>query len=57
MIRGKTLFRCSQCGKWFTAVDVEQQATSQSVPTPCPRCGSKCTAIKDMHLFARKSSR
>lgn len=35
-----TLFRCSKCGKFFMAPDVEYYATIYSVPQPCKRCGS-----------------
>jgi DNA-directed RNA polymerase subunit RPC12/RpoP len=40
MLRGITLFRCSKCGKIFSAPDIELNATTFSVPQPCKRCGS-----------------
>lgn len=40
MIRGFTIFRCTNCGKIFFAPDVELNATAFSVPQPCKRCGS-----------------
>lgn len=40
MLRGITLFRCTQCGKLFLAPDIEFGATVLTVPQPCKRCGS-----------------
>ena len=40
MIRGTTLFICTQCKKVFLASDVEYHAMALSVPMPCERCGS-----------------
>ena len=40
MIRGTTLFICTQCKKVFLAPDVEYHAMALSVPMPCERCGS-----------------
>lgn len=40
MIRGTTLFICTQCKKVYLAPDVEYGATVYSVPMPCKRCGS-----------------
>lgn len=39
MFRGKTFFRCTQCGKIFVATDIEYGATIYSCPQPCKRCG------------------
>lgn len=40
MIRGITLFICTECKKVFWAPDVEYDAMVYSVPMPCERCGS-----------------
>lgn len=40
MIHGTILFRCSKCGKLFTAPNIEYIATIYSMPQPCKRCGS-----------------
>lgn len=40
MIRGNTIFRCTNCGKIFSAPDVELNATIFSAPQLCKRCGS-----------------
>lgn len=47
MIRGKTLFKCCKCGKFFIATDIEYKATIYSVPQACNRCGS----IKTLHIY------
>lgn len=43
MLRGTTLFICTECKKVFLAPDVEYHAMAFSVPMPCERCGSKRT--------------
>lgn len=43
MIRGKNIFRCTNCGKIFIGLDIEWQATVYSMPVQCPKCGSKHT--------------
>ena len=40
MKRGKTHFRCTECGHVFKADDIEYCATVLSVPQPCPKCNS-----------------
>lgn len=40
MVRGTTLFICTECKKIFLAPDVEYGAMVYSVPMPCKRCGS-----------------
>lgn len=40
MIRGKTLFKCTNCGHFFLAIDIEYMATVFSTPQPCPKCQS-----------------
>ena len=40
MLRGMTLFKCTQCGEKFKAPDVEYMASALSMPQPCPKCGS-----------------
>lgn len=34
MLRGTTLFKCTECGKRFMAPDVEYMATTLSMPQP-----------------------
>ena len=43
MIRGKTKFKCDDCGHTFKAFDIELAATVYSQPMPCPKCGSRHT--------------
>ena len=38
MMRGTTLFICTECGHKFKAADIEYLATSLSVPQKCPHC-------------------
>ena len=45
MFRGKTFFRCTQCGKIFVATDIEYGATIYSCPQPCKRCGGIRTLL------------
>ena len=40
MFRGITLFKCTECGKHFSAPDIEWRATVMSAPCKCPQCGS-----------------
>ncbi len=40
MVRGKTLFICDECGKKFSAPDIEYMATIYSAPQKCPKCES-----------------
>ena len=40
MLRGKTHFRCTDCGHIFKTDDIEYCATALSVPQPCPKCNS-----------------
>ena len=40
MVRGTTLFKCTECGNHFTAPDIEWMATTMSVPQRCPKCHS-----------------
>ncbi len=40
MLRGMTLFKCTQCGEKFKAPDVEYMASALSIPQACPRCSS-----------------
>lgn len=40
MLRGMALFKCTQCGEKFIALDIEYCATAFSMPQPCPKCGS-----------------
>lgn len=40
MLRGKILFKCTQCSEKFKAPDVEYMASALSMPQACPRCGS-----------------
>lgn len=51
MIRGKTIFRCTECHKVFVGMDIEWQATTLSMPVQCPNYGSKHT----LPLLAAKS--
>lgn len=51
MVRGTTLFICTECKKVFLAPDVEYSAMVYSVPMPCERCGSRRTLPMKLDLF------
>ena len=40
MLKGKSIFRCTECGKIFIGKNIEYHATIYSCPQPCKRCGS-----------------
>jgi len=40
MIRGKTVFKCDNCGHKFIGIDAELGATVLTAPVKCPKCGS-----------------
>lgn len=40
MVRGKTIFKCTDCGNHFEDLDIEYCATAFSQPMRCPKCGS-----------------
>lgn len=46
MLRGITLFKCTECGKHFIAPDIELGATALSAPQKCPKCGDAHTSIR-----------
>ena len=52
MIRGTTLFICTECKKVFLAPDVEYGAMAYSVPMPCERCGSRRTMPMQLSIFS-----
>ena len=54
MIRGKTKFKCDDCGHTFKAFDIELAATVYSQPMPCPNCGSRHTMPKSLLSFMEK---
>ena len=56
MIRGKTKFKCDDCGHVFEALDIEWQATAYSTPMPCPKCGSRHTMPKSLFGFVDKGA-
>lgn len=39
MIRGFKKVRCPRCGYKFRAADIEDEATVESMPVHCPKCG------------------
>ena len=43
MINGTTLFKCTECGNRFMALDIEYGATALSTPQKCPKCGNMHT--------------
>lgn len=43
MLRGMTTFICKECGHKFVAPDCESNATVETMPWPCPKCGSHNT--------------
>ena len=38
MLRGSITVTCPNCGKSFTAPDIELNATTSSAPVKCPHC-------------------
>ena len=43
MYRGTTTFVCKYCGHKFEGLDIEDYATVESMPMPCPKCGHMST--------------
>lgn len=43
MLKGMTLFKCTECGNRFIAPDIELGATVLAAPQKCPKCGSMRT--------------
>ena len=43
MLRGITTFVCKDCGHKFKGLDIEDNATINSMPVKCPKCGSMHT--------------
>lgn len=43
MLRGIKTFVCKDCGHRFKALDMEWNATADSYPVKCPKCGSMNT--------------
>ena len=54
MIHGITLFKCTECGKHFMALDIEWNATALSTPQKCPKCSSMRT--RPSRLFGGSDS-
>ena len=46
MLRGTATFVCKDCGHKFEAFDIEDNATVESMPMQCPKCGSRNTHVK-----------
>lgn len=40
LIRGKIIFKCTNCGHKFSAMDIEYMASVFSTPQICPKCKS-----------------
>ncbi len=40
MVRGISLFICTECGHRFKALDIEYHCTVLSTPQKCPNCQS-----------------
>ena len=51
MLRGITIFKCTQCEHTFKAPDIEYMATVYSMPQKCPKCRSWRT--RPVSLFGR----
>ena len=49
MVRGTTLFICTQCGHKFKTADIEYLCTSLSVPQKCPSC--QCIRTRPISIF------
>ena len=46
MQRGYTYFKCPACGKVFKGPDIELNATVETMPLPCPECGTSSPAYE-----------
>ena len=62
MLRGKIWFRCPHCGHIFKSWDIEDSATTASIPMPCPHCGSKShptslNILDVIHILTSRSSK
>lgn len=55
MLRGTTIFKCTECENTFRGLDCEWQATIFTAPCKCPQCGSFRTiplwALLHKHLY------
>ena len=51
MVRGTTYFKCPHCGKVFKAPDIELNATVETMPQPCPVCGTKSPRVGILGLI------
>jgi len=51
MVRGMTLFICTECGHRFKALDFEYHCTVLSTPQKCPKCQSIRT--RPVSLFGK----
>ena len=63
MVRGKTWFKCPCCGRVFEALDIELAATVETMPMPCPDCGTKSPVISSLglleiliHIFGKRKT-
>ena len=53
MLRGFKKVRCLHCGHIFMAADIEDNATAESMPVHCPKCGQKISLNRFWNLFKR----
>jgi len=62
MLRGAKRVTCPHCGHSFVAFDIEDNATVESMPVHCPRCGAEVRMdgflgfLSRLFGLARKSS-
>ena len=62
MLRGAKRVTCPRCGHSFVAFDIEDNATVESMPVHCPRCGAEVRMdgflgfLSRLFGLARKSS-
>lgn len=53
MIRGFKKVRCPRCGYKFRAADIEDEATVESMPVHCPKCGHEVSLNHFRNMFKR----
>lgn len=53
MLRRVKWVTCPHCGHKFMAADIEDNATVESMPVYCPKCGREVSLNRLWNLFKR----
>ena len=53
MIRGFKKVKCPRCGNKFRAAVIEDEATAESMPVHCPKCGHEVSLNHFRNIFKR----